>query len=262
MVMSLVKASSSVSMVGLWVSTVVDSVIRRSASSIKPRPIKTRPTRPAVVSWREMNITTPTKINSGDSHDKSSEKTTAITLVPTSAPSITASAAVRETMPWPTNDETISAVAVLDCTMAVTPIPESTALSRLLTPREINWRKFAPKTRKTPVRTSWVPQTKRAIAAKRFSKCFMDARQRSLGIYAAYSNVVRFRGNNARQGAICIQGVPVGIKKAGFVPALRGEGPRPLQVTARLARRARKISSRIRLAAPTQMAISATLKAG
>ena len=54
----------------------------RRASSIKPGPISTRPTRPTAVSLREMNSTTPTKMNNGDSHDKSSENTTAITLVP------------------------------------------------------------------------------------------------------------------------------------------------------------------------------------
>ena len=50
--------------------------------------------RPTPLFWREMNMTTPTKISSGDSHDRSNENTTAITLVPTSAPSITASAAL------------------------------------------------------------------------------------------------------------------------------------------------------------------------
>ena len=70
-----------------------------------------------------MNSTTPTKMNSGDSQDRSNENTTAIRLVPTSAPSITASAVGSATRPWPTKEETISAVAVLDCTSAVTPMP-------------------------------------------------------------------------------------------------------------------------------------------
>ena len=43
---SLVRAPSKVRTVGDWVRTVVDSVISRSASSIRPRPMSTRPTRP------------------------------------------------------------------------------------------------------------------------------------------------------------------------------------------------------------------------
>jgi hypothetical protein len=84
-----------------------------SASVIRPRPISTRPTRPVLVFCREMNITTPAKISSGDSHDRSNEKTTAISAVPTSAPSITASAAAVPTRPLPTKLATIRQVAVL-----------------------------------------------------------------------------------------------------------------------------------------------------
>ena len=98
---------------------------------------------------------------------------TAITLVPMSAPSITASAAGSAIRPWPTKAETISAVAVLDWTMAVTPTPESAAVSGVRTLREMIWRKLVPNTRKMPVRTSWVPQTRRATAAKRLRRCFM-----------------------------------------------------------------------------------------
>ena len=75
-----------------------------------------------------MNSTTPTKMNSGDSQERSNENTTAIRLVPMSAPSIIASASGSATRPWPTNAETISAVAVLDCTSAVTPMPERAAV--------------------------------------------------------------------------------------------------------------------------------------
>ena len=152
----------------------VESVMSRKASSISPRPISTLPTRPTVVSWRAMNSTTPIKMNRGESQDKSIANTTAITLVPTSAPSITASAAGRPTRPWPTNEETMRAVAVLDCTSAVTPMPESTAVRRVLTLREISWRRLAPKTRKMPVRTRWVPQINRATAARRLRRCFME----------------------------------------------------------------------------------------
>lgn len=81
------------------------------------------------------------------------------------------------TRPWPTNDDTMSAVAVLDCTTAVTPMPERTAVNRLLTLREMSWRRLAPNTRRMPVRTRCVPQMSRATAANKFNKCFMECRR-------------------------------------------------------------------------------------
>ncbi len=106
--------------------------------------------RPTVVDWRAMKSTTPIKMNSGDNHDRSRENTTAIRLVPTSAPSITASAEGSTMSPWPTKDATINAVAVLDCTRAVTPRPDMTALSRLLTLLARMLRRLAPNTRSMP----------------------------------------------------------------------------------------------------------------
>lgn len=85
-------------------------------------------------------------MHSGDSQDRSSENTTAITLpVPTLAPCITDSAAMSEIMPSPTKADTISAVAVLDCTTAVTPTPERMASSCVRTPRAISWRQIGAK---------------------------------------------------------------------------------------------------------------------
>src|SRR4051812_27431652 len=112
-------------------------------------------------------MTTPTKIRSGESHERSNEKTTAMTLVPTSAPSITASAALVVTRFLPTNEATIRHVAVLDCTMLVTPSPAMTARKRLTKLAASTRRRFSPKTRSMPVRTMCVPQTSRAIAARR-----------------------------------------------------------------------------------------------
>jgi len=157
-------------MAGAWVSTSADTLTRLRASSIRPRPIITRPTRPTVVDWRVMKSTTPTRMNSGDSQERSREKTTAIRLVPMSAPSITARAEGRVIRPLPTKDATISAVAVLDWTRAVTPRPDTTALKRLLTLLASTLRRLAPATRRMPVRTRCVPQTRRAMAASRFSR--------------------------------------------------------------------------------------------
>jgi len=70
-------------------------------------------------------------MSSGDNHDRSNENTRTIRLVPTSAPSITASAGAVAIKPWPTNAATISAVAVLLCISAVTPSPAAKAAKRL-----------------------------------------------------------------------------------------------------------------------------------
>ena len=145
------------------------------AISIRPRPMNTRPTRPAVLAWRVTNRITPTRMKTGESHERSTENSTDISAVPTSAPRITASAAGSAIRPWPTKDEVISDVAVLDCTSAVTPMPESAAVKRLPMLRARRERRFAPKTRSTPVRTRWLPHTSNAMAAKRFNKCFTVA---------------------------------------------------------------------------------------
>ena len=126
--------------------------------------------RPEERSWREMNNTTPTKMSSGDSHERSNENTTAIRLVPMSAPSITASAAGVATSPLPTKLATIRQVAVLDCIRPVTPSPASIALPRLLKLRASTPRKSSPNTRKTSVRTMWVPHTSSAMAARRLRR--------------------------------------------------------------------------------------------
>ncbi len=111
---SLVIELSSALTTGDCVISSVDSAMRRSASSIRPKPIKMRPKRPSGFDWRETNSTTPTKMKSGDNQERSNENTTAMRLVPMSAPSITASAIGSVTSPWPTKEETMSAVAVLD----------------------------------------------------------------------------------------------------------------------------------------------------
>ena len=119
------------------VSGRVALTISCSASVIRPRPMTMRPKWPTDVVSRLMNSTTPTKISSGDSHDRSKENTTTIALVPMSAPSITASAAAVPMSPRPTKDATISPVAVLDCTSVVTATPASSACRRLPTLREM-----------------------------------------------------------------------------------------------------------------------------
>ena len=100
--------------------------------------------RPAVLFCHDRNNTTPQNSSSGDSHDRSKENTCTIKLVPTSAPSMMASADAVAIRPRPANEVAITAVAVLLCTSPVTPSPARTAVKRLLTLCDKTSRNFAP----------------------------------------------------------------------------------------------------------------------
>ncbi|MNP67337.1 hypothetical protein D3C76_1631590 [compost metagenome] len=93
---------------------------------------------------RDRKKITPIKISSGDSHDRSKVSTRAISAVPTSAPSMVASAGVSAIRPWPTNDVTSMAVALLLWTMAVTRIPAMNASQRLDMFWPMTWRRLEP----------------------------------------------------------------------------------------------------------------------
>ncbi|MNY31448.1 hypothetical protein D3C86_1656110 [compost metagenome] len=93
---------------------------------------------------RERKRITPRKISSGDSQDRSRVRTRAINAVPTSAPSMVARAGVSAIRPWPTNEVTSIAVALLLWTMAVTRIPAMKASQRLDMLRPMTWRRLEP----------------------------------------------------------------------------------------------------------------------
>ncbi|MNT74595.1 hypothetical protein D3C72_2134250 [compost metagenome] len=93
---------------------------------------------------RDRKKITPTKISNGDSHDRSNVSTRAISAVPTSAPSMVASAGVSAIRPWPTKEVTSMAVALLLWTIAVTAIPEAKASQRLAMLWLMTWRKLVP----------------------------------------------------------------------------------------------------------------------
>ena len=93
---------------------------------------------------RDRKKTTPKKIASGDSHDRSSEKTCAMSEVPTSAPSMIASAGASAMRFWETKELAMSAVALEDCTRLVTPRPAAKAEPRFETLFESTRRRFAP----------------------------------------------------------------------------------------------------------------------
>ncbi|MNJ55540.1 hypothetical protein D3C77_510370 [compost metagenome] len=113
----------------------------------------TLPSWPALVCLRERKKITPRKISSGDSQDRSRVSTRAISAVPTSAPSMIARAGVMAIRPWPTNEVTRRAVALLLCTMAVTRMPATNASGRLFMFWLMIRRRPEPNTRRIPVRT-------------------------------------------------------------------------------------------------------------
>jgi hypothetical protein len=164
------SAASSARTAGDSVNGRVAATISCSDSRISPSPIATRPMRPTAPFSRARNDTTPPKINSGDSHDRSNENTTVISALPMSAPSITTSAADSGTSERPRNDVRIRQVAVLLWIRLVTPTPASSDCTREAMPTASTWRRFSPNTRRMPVRTICVPHTSRATAASRLSR--------------------------------------------------------------------------------------------
>ena len=179
-----VRASSMTSPVRLenstftplaWVMGSAASTISCSARMIRPRPMNTRPSWPRRVCLRVRKKITPKKISSGDSHDRSRVSTRAISAVPTSAPSMIASAGASAIRPLATKEVASSAVALLLCTSAVTPMPAAKASGRFCTLRLRMRRRSLPYTRRMPVRTMCVPHTSKATAESRLSSVSMAA---------------------------------------------------------------------------------------
>ena len=129
----------------------VASITSCSASSMRPRPIATRPSWPAFELRRDRKKTTPKMMSSGESHERSSEKTCARSAVPTSAPSMIGERGAESAIRFcETNELAMSAVALEDCTRPVTPRPARNAEKRLETLFERTRRRSAPKTRRMP----------------------------------------------------------------------------------------------------------------
>ena len=105
----------------------------------------------------------------GDSHEKSSASTCATSVVDTSAPIMIAIAAVSVRAPFFAKDVASRAVAVELCKKAVTAIPDAKAEKRLPVPLAIARRKFVPKARLNPCRTSLALQSRRQTAPAMFS---------------------------------------------------------------------------------------------
>ncbi len=151
------------------------TAISSSASMISPSPISTRPKCPTGLPLRDRCRITPKKISNGDSHDRSSANTCAISAVPTLAPSRIANADDTPISPCATNAPTMVAVALLLCTRHVTPTPASSAESRFDTLRDSSRRRSAPYRRSMPTLTVCVPQTSRATPESSLSSVYIES---------------------------------------------------------------------------------------
>ena len=85
-----------------------------------------------------------------------------ISVVPTLAPSMMASAGTRLTTPSAASEAVISPVAVLDCSSAVRPRPAAKALKRLPSALLKVRRRSGPNARSTPLRTICRPHSSSA----------------------------------------------------------------------------------------------------
>ena len=133
-----------------------------SASSIKPRPIATRPRSRVRVRAPRRNATTPRISSTGAAGEMSKDSTCATSVVPRLAPSMTASAGTSASIPLAANDVTSSPVAVLLCSTVVTVTPTPKALKRLPSAAPRKRRRSAPKARRTPLWTMCMPHSSSA----------------------------------------------------------------------------------------------------
>lgn len=140
---SAVKPTNSARIAGAVSAGSIAATSRRKDSSISPRPIATRPRSRVRVRPRR-NASSPARNSSGAIQVTSKDRAWTIRVVPILAPSITASAGSSSTTPLATNDVAIRPVAVLLCRIAVTPIPESSAIRRLRRQADSMWRRSAP----------------------------------------------------------------------------------------------------------------------
>src|SRR6185503_10781785 len=173
------------------------------------------------VALRDRCRITPPPIASGDSHERSNEKSWTTRLVPTSAPSMIASAGASPIRFCCTNDPAISAVALEDCTSAVTPRPARNAWNRFETLSARTLRSPPPNTRRTPERTICVPQTRSATPARMLISvcisfllgralefCQFAADTRQLGLHFCVLRRQRGGGFEIELGALqaCLRG--------------------------------------------------------
>ena len=132
---SLVSRCSTSCICGDMSCGITVSVSRCSDSSTRPRPMATRPRSRVRVCPPRLKAMTPARIRIGVSSPISKDRICTITVVPTLAPSMIASAGTRSTSRPAAKEDAIIPVAVLLCRMAVTAKPAANALKRFSSPR-------------------------------------------------------------------------------------------------------------------------------
>src|SRR5215208_5267251 len=130
---------------------------------ISARPMTMRPTCCTVAFSTAMKAITPAMSSTGTRPERSKARACTTRVEPTSAPSITASAAESAISPRSANDTTMSPVADELCTALATPMPARQARSGLAVACATARRKRSPKARSTPVRTIRVAQSRSAM---------------------------------------------------------------------------------------------------
>ena len=192
---SVVTVPSSIRRLGASSYGVTSASKCCSAISIRPSPMPTRPRSRVLVTELRRNMTTPSSIRRKETSDTLKESSWTIRVVPTFAPSITASAGTRSTSPPAANDVTIRPVAVLLCRTAVTPRPAANALKRFPSAKVSARRRWGPNARLSPVCTIWAPQIRRAIAPARSISAET--------VSAAAPRTLSSQFNNAAVGGCC-----------------------------------------------------------
>src|SRR5215203_6023355 len=142
---------------------------------ISARPMTMRPTCCTVAFSNAMKAITPAMSSTGTRPERSKARACTTRVEPTSAPSITASAAESAISPRSANDTTMSPVADELCTALATPMPARQARSGLAVACATARRKRSPKARSTPVRTIRVAQSRSAMPPRRLRRTVWPA---------------------------------------------------------------------------------------
>ncbi len=138
------------------------AMIECSASKMSPMPMATRPRSRVRVLPPRLKAISPMSTKTGATAATLKVSTWTISVVPTLAPRVTASAVTSVMKPPAMKLVDISAVAVLLCRSVVMPRPARNAFQRLFRPTARARRRLPPKARTMPVCTMCMPHSSRA----------------------------------------------------------------------------------------------------
>jgi hypothetical protein len=133
-----------------------------SAKRMRPRPMEMRPSARVRLCPPTRNVTSPTMNRTGATAEILKDRTCTISVVPTFAPSMIASAGTRLTTPSTASDVVMRPVAVLLCNSAVRPSPAPNAVKRFWRALPRKRRRSGPHARITPERTICRPHNSSA----------------------------------------------------------------------------------------------------